>query len=119
LLAVAALAKRIAALVQVSEIRTIAADRLWLSPSFDRDSVAIHFTWVPDWPSVKAVLPIVEAALAPFEPRPHWGKLFTLAPSAVRDAYPRLDDFAALATRRDPGGKLRNAFLDRYLFTSV
>ena len=66
-----ALRDRLAPLVFVSEIRTIAADDLWLSPAYGRDSVAFHFTWRPDWPAVRALLPDVEAALEPFEPRPH------------------------------------------------
>ena len=81
-----ALRDRLAPLVFVSEIRTIAADDLWLSPAYGRDSVAFHFTWRPDWPAVRALLPDVEAALEPFEPRPHWAKLFTMAPEVVRVA---------------------------------
>jgi len=115
LLAVAALRGRIEPLLQVSEIRTVAEDDLWLSTAAGRASVGIHFTWQPDWGSVRVLLPAIEAALAPFEPRPHWGKLFTLAPDAVRAAYPRLPDFVALLARHDPTGKFRNAFLDRYI----
>ena len=106
---------RIGPLVQVSEIRTIAADDLWLSPSFGRESVAIHFTWLPDWDAVGALLPAIEEALAPYEPRPHWGKLFTISPHELRPRYPRIDDFAALLNRHDPGGKFRNAFVERYV----
>ena len=115
LLAVAALRARIEPLLQVSEIRTIAADDLWLSTAAGRATVAIHFTWRPDWHNVRVLLPAIEAALGPFEPRPHWGKLFTLAPEAVRAAYPRLPDFVALLARHDPLGKFRNAFTDRYV----
>jgi alditol oxidase len=115
LLAVAALRARIEPLLQVSEIRTAAADDLWLSTASGRPTVAIHFTWQPDWQNVRVLLPAIEAALAPFEPRPHWGKLFTLAPEAVRAVYPRLPDFVALLARHDPMGKFRNACLDRYI----
>jgi xylitol oxidase len=111
-----ALRERLAPLVFVSEIRTIAADDLWLSPAYRRPSVAFHFTWRPDWPAVRAMLPVVEAALDPFEPRPHWAKLFTMAPQTVRARYPRLADAATLAGSWDPAAKLRNAFLDRFLF---
>jgi alditol oxidase len=114
LLAVAALRRRIEPLLQVSEIRTIAADGLWLSTASERASIAIHFTWQPDWEPVRELLPTIEAALAPFAPRPHWGKLFTLAPEAVRSVYPHLPEFVALLERHDPTGKFRNAFLDRY-----
>ena len=111
-----AIRARLRPLTFVSEIRTIAADDLWLSPAYGRESVAFHFTWRPDWPAVRAMLPVVEAALEPFEPRPHWAKLFTMSPEVLRSRYPRMDDFVALATSVDPGGKLRNAFIDRHLF---
>ena len=105
----------LAPLVQVSEIRTIAADELWLSPAYRRDSVAFHFTWRPDVAAVASMLPRVEAALAPFEPRPHWAKLFTIPGADLRRRYPRMDDFVALASRCDPDGRFHNAFLDRLL----
>ena len=111
-----ALRDRLAPLVFVSEIRTIAADDLWLSPAYRRDSVAFHFTWRPDWPSVRSLLPVIEAALEPFEPRPHWAKLFTMAPDVVRSRYERLPAFASLVSEWDPGGTFRNAFVDRFLF---
>jgi alditol oxidase len=95
----------------ISEIRTQAADDLWLSMNHQRDSLAIHFTWQPDWEAVRQVLPIIEAALAPFEARPHWGKLFTMPGSEVAARYWRGNDFRALARRYDPDGKFRNAFV--------
>jgi xylitol oxidase len=100
----------------VSEIRTIAADDLWLSMNYQRDSVAFHFTFKPDWPSVQQVLPHIEAALAPFDVRPHWGKLFTMPKAEVQAGYSRLADFRALAQQHDPDGKFRNAFVDDYVF---
>ncbi len=72
----------------VSEVRTVAADDLWMSTAVGRESVALHFTWQPDWAGVREVLPALEAALAPFEPRPHWGKLSTMAPEAIRASVP-------------------------------
>jgi xylitol oxidase len=101
--------------LQISELRTVAADDLWLSPAYRRDSLAIHFTWRPEEAAVLPAVAAVERALAPFAPRPHWGKVFTLDPAAVRAAYPRLDDFRALAARRDPDGVFHNAFLETYL----
>jgi alditol oxidase len=109
------IAGRLARVVQITEIRTVAADQLWLSPSYQRDTVAFHFTWIKDWPAVEPVLAQVEARLAPLHARPHWGKLFTAGPQAVRGLYPRLDDFRALAGRCDPSGKFRNGLLDRYI----
>ena len=82
-----------------------------MSPCYRRDSVAIHFTWKPDWESVRRVLPVIEKELGEFGARPHWGKLFTMQPR-----YERLDDFRRLAARHDPGGKFRNDFLNTNLF---
>ncbi|WP_281906435.1 FAD-binding protein [Phytohabitans aurantiacus] len=106
---------RIAPVLQISEIRTIAADDLWLSPSYGRDTVAFHFTWVKDTEAVLPVLREIEAALAPFDARPHWGKLFTMPPEVVATRYGRLADFAALTTRLDPNAKLQNPFLTPHL----
>lgn len=115
LAAVATLRDRIAPVLHVSEIRTVAADDLWLSPSYRRDAVAIHFTFHKDAAGVGAVLPDVERVLASFAPRPHWGKVFGTDPDEVRAQYPRADDFRRLAAAMDPNGKFRNDFLDRYL----
>ena len=116
LLALEGLRDRLSPLVLVSEIRTVAADELWLSPAYRRDSVAIHFTWRPDVRRVGDLLPDVEAALEPFEPRPHWGKLFATDAQVLRSRYERRRDFVALAHRLDPDGKFRNAFVDQYVF---
>jgi len=101
----------------VSEIRTIAADTFWLSTNSGADSVGFHFSLQRDWETVRLALGAIEGALAPFAPRPHWGKLFTLAPEVVQSRHPRLGEFRALATRLDPEGKFRNAFLRRMVFT--
>jgi xylitol oxidase len=65
---------------------------------------------------VEALLPEIEAALAPLEARPHWGKLFAAEAAQIAPLYPRFDDFRALALRMDPEGKFRNPFLDRTIF---
>lgn len=114
--AIAQLGGQINPLLLISEIRAIAADSLWMSPCYEQDCIAMHFTWKQDWPSVRKVLPLMESALAPFSARPHWGKLFTMAPERVRSFYPRLADFRNLLERYDPSGKFRNAFLDAYLY---
>jgi xylitol oxidase len=105
---------RIAPVLQVSEVRTIAADDLWLSPSYQRDSVAFHFTWIKDTPAVTPVLAAIEEQLAPFAARPHWGKLFSTSPEVVRGLYERWSDFGQLRDQYDPTGKFRNDLLDRY-----
>jgi alditol oxidase len=102
--------------VQVAEFRAIAADGLWLSPFHDRASVGLHFTWVDDEAAVQTAVVAVEAALAPFDPRPHWAKVFRIEPAAVRAHYPRLRDFQALAATHDPDRKFGNDFLERFVY---
>ncbi|MEV5613711.1 FAD-binding protein [Streptomyces sp. NPDC052225] len=102
---------RIAPVLQVCEVRTVAADRQWLSPAYGRDTVALHFTWVADTARVLPVVSLVEDRLSAFEARPHWGKVFTTAPDRVVARYPRAAEFAALAGRLDPEGKFANAFV--------
>lgn len=116
ILAIQRLREQVSPHLFISEIRTIAADDLWMSTAYGRSSVAIHFTWKPDWPAVRRVLPIVERELGPFEPRPHWGKLFTVSPEILRQRYEKMHDFVALAKRLDPNGKFRNEFLDGNIF---
>jgi xylitol oxidase len=101
----------------ISEVRTIAADNLWMSPCYRRDCVAIHFTWKPDWPAVQKVLPRIEEKLVPLGARPHWGKLFTMSAAQVVAGYERLGDFRALAEEFDPGSKFRNDFVVRHIFS--
>ena len=107
------MADKMAPLLHIGEIRTIAADDLWLSPAHGADSVAFHFTWRPAQASVERLLPDVEAALEPFGGRPHWGKLFTTEPADLDLLYPKLADFRSLARRFDPDGKFGNDFLSR------
>jgi xylitol oxidase len=116
ILAVERLRDQVTPHLLISEIRTIAADDLWMSTCYQRPSVTIHFTWKPDWPAVKRLLPVIEKELSPFQPRPHWGKLFTLSPAEIQSRYPRLGAFIALAEKYDPTGKFRNDFLNTYVF---
>jgi xylitol oxidase len=110
-----ALAGVVRPVLQVSELRTVAADRLWMSPQHGQDTLSVHFTWVPDWAAVQPVLVQVEAALAPFGARPHWGKLFLAGAEAIAPLYERAGDFARLAGRLDPGGVFANDWLRRHL----
>ncbi|MEV4657865.1 FAD-binding protein [Micromonospora sp. NPDC049301] len=104
----------IAPVLLVCELRTVTADELWLSPNHHRDTLAVHFTWIGDPVAVAPVLAAVEERLAPFAPRPHWGKVFAADPAALAARYPRYADFAALLTRLDPTGKFRTDELDHY-----
>jgi xylitol oxidase len=101
----------VAPVLQTCEVRTVAADEQWLSPSHGRDTVALHFTWVEDTATVLPAVRRLEEALEPFDPRPHWGKVFTVPAAALRARYSRLDDFRALVRELDPAGKFTNAFV--------
>jgi alditol oxidase len=110
--AVRKLAAEIRPILQVSEIRTVAADRLWMSMNYRQDTVGIHFTWKPERESVEDMLVQLETALAPFEARPHWGKLFNADAAALAPLYERMPDFISLVERLDPRGAFRNSWLE-------
>jgi xylitol oxidase len=118
ILAVERLRDQVTPHLLISEIRTIAADDLWMSTCYHQPSVTIHFTWKQDWPAVRRLLPIIERELSPFQPRPHWGKLFTLPPAQLHSQYEKLSDFRQLAAKYDPKGKFRNDFLNTNVFAS-
>ena len=109
------LAEAMAPVLQVCEIRTVAAEPLWLSGSFERDVVGLHFTWYREPEEVYALLPRLEAALMPLGARPHWGKCFVASAEDIAAAYPRLGDFRALRDRLDPDDTFGNDTLDRLL----
>jgi xylitol oxidase len=110
--AVRALGDTIRPLLQVCEIRTIAADELWMSPQYAQDTIAIHFTWRREQQAVERALLDIEAALAPLQARPHWGKLFLADAETIAPLYERLHDFTALVQRLDPRGAFRNDWLE-------
>ncbi|HYO49516.1 MAG TPA: FAD-binding protein [Chloroflexia bacterium] len=107
---------KIAPLLQISEVRTIASDDLWMSPCYRQACIGIHFTWKKKPEAVRRLLPLIEESLAPFYARPHWGKLFTMPAALVQSLYPKLPDFQQLLRSYDPQGKFRNTFLDTYVF---
>jgi xylitol oxidase len=111
--AVRALSDLITPHLHITELRSMAADSLWLSGAYETDAVGIHFTWKKDPDVVLALLPVIEEALAPFDARPHWGKLFH---AVDRSLYPKLPNFVALALEWDPEGKFRNDYLERNVF---
>jgi xylitol oxidase len=117
--AVRGLAGTIRPLLQVSELRTIAADRLWMSPQYGQNTIGIHFTWKPDQEAVERALVAVEAALTPFGARPHWGKLFLADAASIAPLYERLPDFAHLVERLDPRGAFRNDWLEQHVLGGV
>ncbi|KRF40295.1 D-arabinono-1,4-lactone oxidase [Terrabacter sp. Soil810] len=109
------LRERLAPVLQVSELRTVVADDLWLSGSYGHDVVAVHFTWSRDQERVYAVLPAIEAALLPLGARPHWGKCFVAGVAELEPLYPRMADFRALRDRVDPDRVFGNTFLERVI----
>ncbi len=105
----------LAPVLQISEVRAVAADSMWLSPCHQRRSVAFHFTWIQSWLQVEPCLATLESALAPLLPRPHWGKLTTITGPVLQTRFERLEAFGELISEWDPAGKFRNAFLDAIL----
>lgn len=109
-------APQLASVLLVSELRIVAADTLWMSPACGRPVVGFHFSFGTNWPALLDVLPGLEEIFAPFHPVPHWGKLFTMPAETVQASYKHIGEFRALLDAHDPGGKFRNAFVDRYVF---
>jgi xylitol oxidase len=116
ILAVERLRDQVTPHLMISEIRAIAADDLWMSPCYKQACITLHFTWKQDWPSVSKLLPVIEKELAPFNARPHWGKLFTTSPASLKSIYAKLPEFVQLSKKYDPQGKFRNEFLERNIF---
>jgi xylitol oxidase len=114
--AVSKLSKQIGPHLMITEIRTIAADNLWMSPCRHQTSATIHFTWKQETEAVLRLLPQIENALAPFNARPHWGKVFTMEPKVLESRYEKLADFKKMVEGYDPQGKFRNAFLERNIY---
>jgi xylitol oxidase len=117
--AVSKLGKQIGPHLFITEIRTIAADNLWMSPCHNQTSVTIHFTWKQETEAVLKLLPLIEKELEPFNPRPHWGKIFTMAPKVLESRYEKLADFKKLAAEYDPKGKFRNGFIDHNIYGKI
>jgi alditol oxidase len=113
--AMRSLAQTIRPALQVSEIRTVAADELWMSPQYGQDTIGIHFTWGPERRQVERILTEVEAALSQFRARPHWGKVFLADATIIGQLYERLPDFVGLANRLDPRGAFRNSWLKNHV----
>jgi xylitol oxidase len=115
--AIAKLGDKILPYLYISEIRTIAADNLWMSQFYKRESVAFHFTWKSNWLEVQKLLPEIEAALAPFDVRPHWAKLYTINAKTIQESYERFPDFLELLKTYDPEGRFRNDYLNRIIYS--
>ena len=117
ILAVERLRDHVSPHLMISELRTIDADQLWMSPCYNQASLAIHFTWKQEWDAVRSVLPMIERELAPFGVRPHWGKLFTVSPAQLQQRYEQCGDVQGAGRAARPKAKFRNAFLTTSLYS--
>ncbi len=96
------------------EMRVSAADDVWLSHGYGRDSayVAIHqYVGMPYEPYFRAF----EQVARDLDGRPHWGKLHWRTAEDLRPAYPRFDDFRAVRDRLDPDRVFANAYTAQVL----
>jgi alditol oxidase len=116
ILAVEQLRDKITPHLFITELRCIAADNLWMSPAYQQDSMAIHFTWKPESEEIHKVLPLIEEKLEPFNAKPHWGKVFTMPPSRIKQVYKNIPQFKTLLKQYDPQGKFRNQFIDANIY---
>lgn len=105
----------LAPVLQVSEVRAVAPDALWLSPTRGEPTVAFHFTWIRDEAAVRPVVEKLEERLTPFDARPHWGKVFATSPERLAGLFPALPRFRSLVDELDPTGKLGNDRVDAWL----
>ncbi|SDH03767.1 D-arabinono-1,4-lactone oxidase [Microbacterium pygmaeum] len=96
------------------EVRFAAADDIWMSTAHGRASgyIALHRYWRED---PTEYFEAAEQILLAHGGRPHWGKMHTLDAGALRDRYPRFDDFIALRDRLDPDRMFSNRYLTRVL----
>ena len=116
IMAIQKMGKEIGPHLFISEIRTIKGDDLWMSPCYKEDCVTFHFTWKQDWPAVSKLLPKIEKELAPYQVRPHWGKLFTMPAKTLAAHYKKLPEFKKLVAEYDPKSKFRNDFLAKNIY---
>jgi xylitol oxidase len=57
----------------------------------------------------------VEAVLAPFNYRPHMGKVYSATPEYIRSVMPKMSDFVSLVKEIDPENKFGNPMTDNLL----
>ncbi len=108
-----AIGNEIAPRVYATEIRTMAADDLWLSGAYERDTVGFHFTWKKS-KELASFLPKIEEVLGKHQGRPHWGKLFSTNKEQIISRYPRYQDFKNLLNKYDSNGKFSNKFINKF-----
>ncbi|MCW2866061.1 MAG: FAD-binding protein [Marmoricola sp.] len=92
------------------EVRTVGADEAWLSPQHRQDTTVISVSGGPGtdyWDYLRSV----DALLADFDARPHWGKLHFSTRERIQRLLPRAADFVALRRELDPAGTFLNDHL--------
>jgi FAD/FMN-containing dehydrogenase len=92
------------------EVRTVGADDAFLSPQYGTATTVISVSGKPGtdyWRYLRSV----DALLAEFDARVHWGKLHFLTPERLHTLYPRADDFIAIRRELDPAGVFLNDHL--------
>lgn len=96
------------------EVRSAAADDLWLSTAHGRDTgyVSVH-RYVSEDP--EEYFRAVEQIMIGYGGRPHWGKMHYQDADALRSRYPHFDDFLAVRDRLDPERRFTNSYLERVL----
>lgn len=98
------------------EYRTLAADDLWLSPAFGRETVTISVHEAADRPFAR-FFAAVEAVFRRYDGRPHWGKIHTRTAAELRELYPRWVEAMAVRQSFDPAGRFLNEHLRRLFCT--
>lgn len=114
--AIQKLGKQIGPHLFISEIRTINADEFWMSPCYKQPCVTIHFTWKQEWDAVMKLLPVIEKELAPYNVKPHWGKLFTISHETLASHYTQMNTFKKVVAEFDANGKFKNEFLQKNIY---
>ena len=92
------------------EYRYVAADDIWLSPFFERDSVTISIHQYHKQ-SYKNLFHGVEEIFKSYGGRPHWGKIHTRTADGLAELYPNWEKFCAVRSTVDPGAKMLNPYL--------
>ncbi|HEY8379312.1 MAG TPA: D-arabinono-1,4-lactone oxidase, partial [Nannocystis sp.] len=85
------------------EYRVVAADDIWLSPFYQRDSAVISVHMYAGMP-YEQYFAGCEAIFRNHRGRPHWGKLHSLTAHELRDMYPEWERFHEIRRRLDPNG---------------
>lgn len=89
------------------EVRTVAAEDAWLSPSYQRDNLVVSTCGEPGtdyWDYLRAC----DSLFAEFKARPHWGKLHFMTADRVERLFPKYNNFVEMRRRFDPQGTFLN-----------